>query len=162
MTYKNTKLEAEGAEFLVLGNLLVNGVAAYKTYTNMPGYDLIATNPERNKSARIQVKSRWTKKATGFLISRFDCDFVVFVRLNLDGKEGEGKFFEPDYFVFPSAIIAKAHRSGKMPKLILKDLHDYQRYRDDWGLVISFLADTPVVSGSQTNRRTTAKCNSRS
>lgn len=31
MAYKNTKLEAEGAEFLVLGNLLINGVAAYKT-----------------------------------------------------------------------------------------------------------------------------------
>jgi|GEM_PF-4223554 len=29
MVYKNTKLESEGAEFLVLGNLLINGVEAY-------------------------------------------------------------------------------------------------------------------------------------
>ncbi len=46
MAYKNTKLEAEGAEFLVLGNLLISGIATYKTYTNMPGYDLAAQSPE--------------------------------------------------------------------------------------------------------------------
>ena len=56
MKYKNTKLEAEGAEFLVLGNLLINKIASYKTYTNMPGYDLVATNAELNTSAKIQVK----------------------------------------------------------------------------------------------------------
>ena len=45
MKYKNTKLEAEGAEFLVLGNLLINKIASYKTYTNMPGYDLLQRMP---------------------------------------------------------------------------------------------------------------------
>jgi hypothetical protein len=41
---------------------------AHKTYTNMPGYDLVATNPDRNKAARIQVKNRWRTNAPGFAI----------------------------------------------------------------------------------------------
>ena len=83
----DTRLESEGAEFLVLGHLLLNRIAAYKTYTNMPGYDLIATKPEANTSARIQVKSRWRTGATGFPISNFDCEFVVAAFLNR-GREG--------------------------------------------------------------------------
>ena len=149
MTYRNTKLEAEGAEFLVLGNFLINGVATYKTYTNMPGYDLVATNPEFNTSARIQVKSRWTRKATGFLISRFDCDFVIFVRLNLDGTKSENKSEYVDYYVFPASVLKKAHRAGPMPKVILKDIPAFQKYQNKWNLVVSFLAETPNKSLKQ-------------
>ncbi len=46
MERQDTRLESEGAEFLVLGQFLINRIVAYKTYTNMPGYDLVATNPE--------------------------------------------------------------------------------------------------------------------
>ena len=53
MARLDTRLEAEGAEFLALGQLLLHKIASYKTYTNMPGYDLVATNPESNKSAII-------------------------------------------------------------------------------------------------------------
>jgi len=58
-TRKDTKLESEGAEFLVLGRLLLEKITGFKAYTNFPGYDLIATNAEKNTSARIQVKSRY-------------------------------------------------------------------------------------------------------
>jgi hypothetical protein len=153
MAYKNTKLEAEGAEFLVLGKLLVSGIASYKTYTNMPGYDLVATNPEQNTSARIQVKSRWTRRATGFLISRFDCDFVVFVRLNLDSATQAGKPNDPEYFVFPVSVVEVAHRSGKMPKVILKDVLDYGQYQNNWELVSSFLVHAPNNSIQRTQTR---------
>ena len=54
----DTRLESEGAEFLVRGQLLPHKIPTYKTYTNMPGYDLVSTNPGCNTSARIQVKSR--------------------------------------------------------------------------------------------------------
>jgi hypothetical protein len=56
---QDTKLESEGAEFLVLGNLLIDGISTYKSYINFPGYDLTAINPDTKKIARIQVKSRW-------------------------------------------------------------------------------------------------------
>src|SRR5690349_2672998 len=95
----NTRLESEGAEFLVLGNLLLERIPTYKTYTNMPGYDLVATNPERNRSAKIQAKSRWSTNAPGFPIRNLDCDFVVFCRLNRGNKVGTGKVLPPQYFV---------------------------------------------------------------
>jgi hypothetical protein len=82
MPRQDTQLESEGAEFLVLGQLLIEGIPAYKTYTNLRGYDLVATWPETNRSARIQVKSRWATNAKQFLIKEIDCDFVVLVRLN--------------------------------------------------------------------------------
>lgn len=141
MAYKDTKLEAEGAEFLVLAHLLIRGIAAYKTYTSMAGHDLVATNAEYNTSARLQIKSRWTRKAKGFLISRFDCDFVVFVRLNLDGAASNNEFCDPDCFIFPASIIEDFHRPGKMPKVVLKDIQDYEQYQNNWALVSSFLED---------------------
>ena len=73
----NTKLEASGAEFLVLGQLLIRGMQAYKSYVNHPGYDLIVVNPENKTQARIQVKSRFRTGATGFPIKNFESDFVV-------------------------------------------------------------------------------------
>jgi hypothetical protein len=54
---QNTRLESEGAEFLVLGNLLIEGVSCFKAYTNFKGYDLVAVNPETGKTARIQVRA---------------------------------------------------------------------------------------------------------
>ena len=40
MTRLNTQLQATGAEYLVLGNLLIQGIEAYKAHFNHPGYDL--------------------------------------------------------------------------------------------------------------------------
>ena len=45
MARRETTLEAEGAEFLVLGRLLIEGIQAFKGYRKLPGYDVIATNP---------------------------------------------------------------------------------------------------------------------
>jgi len=97
MARLDTRLESEGAEFLVLGQLLLHRIAAYKTYTNMPGYDLVATKPESNKSAMIQVKSRWRTGAGGFPIKKFDCDFVVVVLLNRGSKDGKKEVLPPKY-----------------------------------------------------------------
>lgn len=65
MTRLDTSLESSGAEFLVLGHLLVEGIQAFKAYTNFPGYDLIATAPEQNRSCWVQVKSRWATDFDG-------------------------------------------------------------------------------------------------
>lgn len=109
MARLNTLLESEGAEFLVLGKLLIEGIPSYKAYTKQSGYDLIAVSPEANRSARIQVKSRWATDAGDFLIRRFDCDFVVLVRLNRGNRyskrnSGVPGTAEPDYFVLPVSI----------------------------------------------------------
>lgn len=80
---RDTRLESEGAEFLVLGQRLVAGIEAHKAYTRYPGYDLITANPDRDRTCRIQVKNRWATDYDGsFLIKNFGCDFVVHVALN--------------------------------------------------------------------------------
>ena len=41
---QDTMLESEGAEFLVLGNLLLAGINAFKAYVNFPGYARLQSN----------------------------------------------------------------------------------------------------------------------
>jgi hypothetical protein len=144
----DTKLESEGAEFLALGQLLLQRIPSYKTYTNMPGYDLVATNPDTNSSARIQVKSRWRTGAPGFLINNFSCDFVVVVRLNRGNKTGGGNVLPPEFFVFPVAIIQSLHKPGGWGKVHFRHIEDLETYRDNWQQVAEFLAGTP---GAQPN-----------
>jgi len=131
----NTRLESEGAEFLVLGQLLLHKIAAYKTYTNMPGYDLVATEPENNTSARIQVKSRWRTGATGFPISNFDCEFVVAAFLNRGSKDGKKEVLSPDYYVIPVEVIRELPRDEQWSKVDLKRLPDREIYRENWSQI---------------------------
>ncbi|HEX8391801.1 MAG TPA: hypothetical protein VF665_05510 [Longimicrobium sp.] len=119
--------------------MLLQRIPTYKTYTNMPGYDLVATAPEHNSSARIQVKSRWRTNAPGFPLQSLDCDFVVFVRLNRGSKDGRAKVLDPDYFVFPISLLRDVPRSVSWNKLMLKHVPDWESYRNRWDLVQSFL-----------------------
>jgi len=138
---QDTRLESEGAEFLVLGQFLIHKIAAYKTYTNMPGYDLVATNPENNTSAKIQVKSRWATKAGGFPIKNFGCDFVVVVLLNLGSKDGKKEVLPPEYFVVPVDVIQKVCRTDtSWSTVLLKDIEELNSYRDNWSLVSEYLS----------------------
>lgn len=141
MARQDTRLESEGAEFLVLGQFLIHKIAAYKTYTNMQGYDLVATSPENNTSAKIQVKSRWATKAGSFPIKNFNCDFVVVVLLNRGSKDGRKDVLPPDYFVMPVNVVQSVCRTDtSWSKVLLKDIVDLESYRDNWGLVRDFLS----------------------
>jgi len=140
MPRQNTHLESEGAEFLVLGNLLTLGIPSYKTYTNMPGYDITATNPEKNRSARIQVKSRWRTGAGGFIIKNFNCDFVVVVLLNRGSKDGTAKVLAPEFYVFPVAMVKQAHNlNDKWGKQSLSKIHGFKDQQDKWQIISEFL-----------------------
>jgi hypothetical protein len=139
MARQDTRLESEGAEFLVLGNLLIEGIPAYKAYTNMPGYDVVATNPENRTSARIQVKSRWRTNAPGFLINNFDCEFVVVCRLNRGSKDGRGIVKAPEFFVFPAAFLESVPRSQAWGKIMLANIPDLESYRERWDFIREFL-----------------------
>jgi hypothetical protein len=139
MPRQDTRLESEGAEFLTLGQLLLNKIASYKTYTNMPGYDIVATNPEEKKAARIQVKSRWRTKAPGFLIKNFDCDFAVAVLLNRGSKAGTAPILPPQYYVIPTPIVKAATDTGTWSKVFFKDIAQLPRYEEAWGLIDTFL-----------------------
>lgn len=139
MPRQNTQLESEGAEFLVLGQLLIQGIPAYKTYTNMPGYDLVATNPEKNRAARLQVKSRWKTNAEGFIIKNFDCDFVVIVKLNRGSKDGEAKVLPPEFYILPVEVARDLPRTKGWGKVSFRNIPDLESYRDHWELIRTFL-----------------------
>ena len=143
---QNTRLESEGAEFLVLGNLLIEGVSCFKAYTNFKGYDLVAVNPETGRAARIQVKSRWATDYDGsFPIKNYDCDFVVHVALNRGYRfsrtrradSGRG---QPEFYVLPvSAVRAATNPKSAWGKTRLQNISDWESYRNAWHLVVAFL-----------------------
>ena len=138
----NTRLESEAAEFLVLGNLLLLRIASYKTYTNLRGYDVVAIDPEADGLARIQVKSRWQSGADGFPIKNFECDFVVFVRLNRGKKGSDSQGRQPEFFVFPCEVVKNACRGGNWSKVYLRDIENPDQYCDAWNLIGRFLKGT--------------------
>jgi hypothetical protein len=153
----DTRLESEAAEFLVLGQLLLERTAPYKTYTNMPGYDLVATDPEKNTSAKIQVKSRWRTNAPGFPIRNFGCDFVVFCRLNRGTKAGSGKIRAPEYFVFPVAAVQSVwNADDKWGKVTISQIPNWEAYLNKWEIIRDYLdpgAGALKVSRPQRNRK---------
>ena|SRR5690348_121589 len=139
MPRQNTRLESEGAEFLVLGQLLTLGIPAFKAYTNVAGYDIIATNPDRNRSARIQVKSRWRTGAEGFIINNFNCDFVVVVMLNRGSKDGSAKVLPPEFYVLPVSALQSVHRSENWGKIAVSKVPGFKEQKECWGIITEFL-----------------------
>ncbi len=146
MARLDTRLESEAAEFLVLGHLLLARIWAYKTYMNMPGFDIVATAPECGTSARIQVKSRFHSGAEGFPIKNFDCDFVVFVGLNRGRVNSSRGVADPEYFVLPVGVVRPVMRvSGGWPKVLLRDIPNLDEYRNNWALVAEHLGARPAT-----------------
>jgi hypothetical protein len=151
MSRQDTRLEQEGAEFLVLGQLLIQKIPVYKTYTNLPGYDLVATWPESNRSARIQVKSRWATDANSFPINDFD--FLVLVRLNRGYRFSIAKRQLPaedrEYYVL-SVEQARAlrHLTAGWSKIVFRK-DEFERYRGRWVIIRDFLQDV----GTQERRK---------
>lgn len=145
---QDTKLEAEGAEFLVLGLLLIEGVHCFKAYTNFAGYDLVAIDPGTGRSARIQVKSRWaTDYDRSFPIRNFDCDFVVLAALNRGYRfgrggepKGEGRS-TPRLYCFPVEVVRAAQsQTDKWGKVALRRIPNAESYADAWDLIRTHLA----------------------
>jgi hypothetical protein len=146
---QDTKLEQEGAEFLVLGALLTEGIQSFKAYVNFAGYDLVAVNPTSRKSARIQVKSRWaTDYDQTFPIRNFNCDFVVLVALNrgyrfrLKSKlASDSGRKAPQFYCFPVDLVKKAQDpKSKWGKVPIRGIPDLPKYENAWELVRKFIA----------------------
>ena len=147
MAKQDTKLESQGAEFLVLGHMLIEGISYYKAYTNFKGYDLVAVNPETGKVARIQVKSRWaTNYDKSFPIKNFECDFVVHVALNRGysfgkiAKETDTGVKPPAFFIFPTHLVREAqYKKSNWGKIRILNIPNYLEYTDNWNLIKHFL-----------------------
>lgn len=141
----DSTLENVGAEFLVLGNLLIEKIPSFKAYVNFPGYDIVATNPKTEKSCYIQVKSRWATDANGFLIKNFDCNFVVVVFLNRGYRHSPKRNLskigpsEPKYYVIPVGIVENARYEKGWGKVYLGNIEQVEQYVGRWDLIKEFL-----------------------
>jgi len=143
---QDTSLESEGAEFLVLGSLLIEGIVAHKTYTNNPGYDLVAMDPDHRTLARIQVKSRWCTGVEGFIIRNFDTDFVVVALLNRGLKDDLSKRAAPEFYVLTASevrVAAEKH-AGAWGKLLLSRIPGFKERKSDWAAIRAFLQGGPL------------------
>jgi hypothetical protein len=146
MARLNTKLQASGAEFLVLAHLLIEGIEAYKAYTNYPGYDIIATEPSTNRSCRIQVKSRYAVRSWGFPTNNFECDFIICVALNraflgmpADSRVGREAWV---IYVLPVEVaeaVAIPHHYGRTIDIRRVNQDDHV---ENWQLIKDFLGRT--------------------
>lgn len=148
---QNTKLESEGAEFLVLGLLLIEGIHCFKAYTNFSGYDLVAVNPSSGRTARIQVKSRWaTDYNRRFPVKNFDCDFLVFAALNRGFRYGkyqnctqkaEAGRKSPNFYCVPVGVARKAQDPSSSWGLVrLSNIPKLSDYEEAWHLIRDFIA----------------------
>jgi hypothetical protein len=152
-TAAESNLHSEGAEFLVLGQLMIRGVHATKAYTRYPGWDVLATNPESGKTCRVQVKARIaTDFDGGFPIKNFDAEFVVLVALNRGYRYRKAKLItaeddgarEPDFFVLPMpvvrAIAETAPQWGASSKIYMRRrILDWEQYQSACHLIVGFL-----------------------
>jgi hypothetical protein len=154
--------ERVGAEFLVMGLMLVENIMCHKSYFNFPGFDLVALNPRKNKSVKIQVKSRWaTDSDRRILMKNFDSDFVAFVQLNrgyryskkhLRRRSNDGGKLAPEVYIFPTRVVRAARiRNSSWGKINLKGIPRFDEYKEDWGSIRKALALTdgqrPSASG---------------
>lgn len=139
----NSRLEWQGAEFLVLAHLLIEGIEAYKPYVNHPAYDLVALNPNGKNLARISVKSRWaTNRAGHFPLNSLDCDFVVHVALNR-GERRRGNMIDDQVqaaqmYVLPIEVCRRV-RTGSN-KINLYNIADFKQFEAAWSLIRDHLA----------------------
>lgn len=147
MARDDTTLEAAGAEHMVVGHFLIDGLQAFRAYANQAGYDLLVVDPKTQRSVKVQVKSRVAVDSGSFRIKSFDFDFVIFVRLNRGTKSSrktglrEGAL-APEFYIVPKGSLEQKSENGvvRVPKGWLRD---HPEFLDDWGSIKKALGGAP-------------------
>ena len=151
MKKKDTKLVSTGAEFIVLGKLLLNEIQTYKTYVNFEGYDLVSVNPTINKSCKIQVKSKNLKNDSSFYLNSVEKnkpDFYVFCQTNtykyvnkiavlINDSKLKPRFFVMDYDSVQR--FKSTDKKGQDYIKIISSVPNFQSYEDNWKSIKDFL-----------------------
>ena len=120
---------SEGAEYLVMGNLMRRNILTYKAPPMNEGYDLICIQPDPRRdgynstaapSVRVQVKSRYASdcdRAFPIKEDKIECfDFLVVVFLNVGNfltgsKDGTGGKIDPEFYTLDREFIRQHHDS---------------------------------------------------
>jgi hypothetical protein len=131
---RDTHMPAAGAEHYVVAQLMFRNIDAFKCERGRAGIDIVAADTRRQTSISIQVKSRHSHTATGFLIKEPKAPFIVFAKLNLT-KIGERL---PICYVFPARVVRAALKKGarsNWTKCVLTHIRNHEQYREAWGLI---------------------------
>ena len=148
---KDTKLVSTGAEFIVLGKLLLHEIQTYKTYVNFEGYDLVSVNPDKGKSAKIQVKSKNFVNDFSFYLNPVEKDqpdFYVFCHtsvyhyVNKVAQLVEDKNTKPRFFIMDYKSVQKYKSTDKQGSDYIKlktSVPNYEFYEENWKLIKNFL-----------------------
>ena len=99
-------LIGNAGEYYVMAELLKRGIIAALAPRNAPGFDILATNPEKTVRIRVKTKSeeydawQWVSKKDGsiFRFMQDDEDFTVLVDLAEDVKNVR-------YFIIPTKVL---------------------------------------------------------
>lgn len=159
-TSAETNLYSEGAEFLVLGNLLIRGLHATKAYTRFPGWDILASDPTGGTTCRVQVKARLaTDFDFGFPIKNFDAEFVVVVALNRGFRYAKARsaragigVLDPQFWVFPMEVVKTAaagastwgEGSGVYKIYFRRVIPEWESYEGAWHIIAARLGGSTV------------------
>ena len=148
----DTKHFSNGAEFLVLSKLLLTNIQAYKTYINFEGYDLVCVNPEKNLSAKIQVKSKNFKGDSSFYLNddkKAKPDFYVFAQTNAIRRKPKSDQYklipdneiEPKLYLLSTKDVKKYRKKDKKGTLyiLLNSIPNKENYLNNWDKIKKFL-----------------------
>ena len=103
-------LTGVSGEYFVAAELSRRGYVASVTLRNTKGIDILVSNEDTTETRSIQVKTNKTSSPTWILSSKAEgitesAHFYVFVNLR-------GLTERPDYYVVPSAVVAKHVRES--------------------------------------------------
>lgn len=138
----NRNVSGAIGEHYVIAELLRRGFYADVLYSCAKDYDILAYNPNINKSFRIQVKAQQSKK-TEWQIGKHEPiydDNMFFVFVNFVGEEN------PEYYIVPSKVVhdkvEKRHDTLTKNGTIRSDVRKFKFEKDeekkyrDWNIFL--------------------------
>lgn len=138
---QDTSIESVGAEHLVMGYLMREGIQTYMADQRQEGYDLICINPKNSTQLLIQVKSRWaTNCDRGFPLGNTKSDFVAIVFLNSGGMGGKKCVKkDPEIYIVPTKLCLKYRSNSGWRKVETRKIPNLELYQNNWQLIINGL-----------------------
>ncbi len=135
--YFDQQLTGMAGEFLTVGKLFKLGLQASVTFGNAKAIDVLAYNPENNKSYAVQVKT--LRKKNCFLLKKenisHDHIFVFIILNDFEQDEAffvvEGKEILKNLEKFYGSSYKNPDKPSKMPAINYGSLKEY---KDNWSV----------------------------
>lgn len=136
MKRKDSQMSGMAGEFLVVGKLFKRGLQAAVTFGNAKTLDVLAYNPDIDKSFAIQVKT--VREKNCFPIKKSDVHsehLYIFVILNKFTADEEYYIVKgSDILKDVDAFFGSSYRNGKTSNMPAINYGPLKPYKDNWAL----------------------------